>query len=103
MFLLSKKRMSYLFAEVFKEDGEKIKKSIYFILNTIHVHTFHAYMHRTPCAKNPLFSINFFILEKSHIVPKILHFLWIYQPIRDNYIEAISNFEKNNPNYEVSL
>ena len=35
MFLLSKKRMSYLFAEVFKEEGEKIKKkSIYFILNT---------------------------------------------------------------------
>ena len=45
MFLLSKKRMSYLFAEVFKEDGEKIKKSIYFILNTIHVHTFHVHIH----------------------------------------------------------
>ena len=41
------------------------------------------------------------LIERSHNVPKILHFLWIHQPIRNNYIEAISTFEKNNPSYEV--
>ena len=39
--------------------------------------------------------------DEKNDVPKFLHFLWVFQPIPEKYLEAISAFEKNNPNYEV--
>lgn len=41
--------------------------------------------------------------DENNDVPKILHFLWVFQPIPEKYLEAISAFEKNNPNYEIFL
>lgn len=41
--------------------------------------------------------------DENNDVPKILHFLWVFQPIPEKYLEAISAFEKNNPNYEVRV
>ena len=40
--------------------------------------------------------------DETNIVPRILHFTWIFQPIPDKYLSAISEFEQNNPDYEVS-
>jgi len=42
-----------------------------------------------------------FSKDTSMKVPRILHFLWIYQPIPDKYLEAITEFEKNNPDYQI--
>ena len=39
--------------------------------------------------------------DKNHNVPKILHFLWVFQTVPEKYLDAISVFEKNNPDYEV--
>lgn len=39
--------------------------------------------------------------DKITEVPKFLHFLWIFQPITEKYLDAISGFEKNNPNFEI--
>ena len=39
--------------------------------------------------------------DMSTIVPRILHFVWIVQPIPDKYLDAITEFENNNPDYEV--
>ena len=41
--------------------------------------------------------------DENNDVPQILHFLWVFQPIPEKYLEAISAFEKNNPNYEVRV
>ena len=34
-------------------------------------------------------------------VPRLLHFLWINQPIPDKYLDAIAEFEEKNPDYQV--
>ena len=39
--------------------------------------------------------------DENNDVPKFLHFLWVFQPIPEKYLEAISAFEKHNPKYEV--
>ena len=39
--------------------------------------------------------------DGNNQVPQVLHFLWIFQPIPEKYLDAISGFEKNNPDYEV--
>ena len=41
--------------------------------------------------------------DENNQVPRILHFLWIFQPIPEKYLTAISGFEKNNPDYEVNM
>ena len=41
--------------------------------------------------------------DKNHDVPKILHFLWVFKLIPAKYLDAISAFEKNNPDYEVRI
>ena len=39
--------------------------------------------------------------DENNNVPRILHFLWVFQPIPEKYLDAITGFEKNNPDYEV--
>ena len=41
--------------------------------------------------------------DKTNEVPKILHFLWVFQLIPPKYLDAISVFEKNNPDHEVRV
>ena len=41
--------------------------------------------------------------DKNNEVPKILHFLWVVKLIPPKYLNAISGFEKNNPDYEVRV
>ena len=41
------------------------------------------------------------VKDKSTRIPRILHFQWIFQAIPDNYLDAITEFEKNNPDYQV--
>jgi len=36
-------------------------------------------------------------------VPRLLHFLWINQPIPDKYLDAIAEFEEKNPDYQIFL
>ena len=40
--------------------------------------------------------------DKSTSVPRILHFLWIIQIIPDKYLDAITEFDMMNPDYQVS-
>jgi len=39
--------------------------------------------------------------DLSTTVPRILHFLWIVQIIPDKYLEAITEFEEKNPDYQI--
>ena len=41
--------------------------------------------------------------DENNKVPRILHFLWVFQPILEKYLDAIRAFEKNNPDYEVRV
>ena len=55
MFLLSKKRMSYLFAEVFKEEGEITKKINILYIEYIHIHFMCTCIEQI-CVEYPIFS-----------------------------------------------
>ena len=41
------------------------------------------------------------VKDKSTRIPRILHFQWIFQAIPNKYLDAITEFEKNNPDYQV--
>ena len=41
--------------------------------------------------------------DENHDVPKILHFLWVFKLLPAKYLDAISAFKKNNPDYEVRI
>ena len=40
--------------------------------------------------------------ETSYDLPRILHFIWVGQPIKPKYVNSINRFSSHNPNYKVS-
>lgn len=42
-------------------------------------------------------------IEHSYDVPKLIHFMWIFSPISQNYIENVKRFKSLNPTYIVYL